>query len=163
MSAHERPLAGQYRDVLHFVRRRVRTAEDAEDVAQEVFASAAAALARSAQAASPSTAWLYTVARRRIVDEARRRDRTRTVSLEVVEPHAAAEAPYGGSVAQRLASALATLPPGQRIVLLGRLIQGRSFAELAREAGVSEDACRMRFMRGLQHVREEFEKEGLRP
>jgi DNA-directed RNA polymerase specialized sigma24 family protein len=38
-----------------------------------------------------------------------------------------------------------------------------SFAAIGRELGLSEGACRMRFMRGLRDLREEFEKEGLEP
>jgi DNA-directed RNA polymerase specialized sigma24 family protein len=62
-----------------------------------------------------------------------------------------------------LDAAVSTMPEGQRRIVLGRLIQGLSFATLGRELGLTEEACRMRFMRGLQHVREEFSKEGLEP
>ena len=92
-----------------------------------------------------------------------RRGRSQTVSLELVGDPAAPEADYGSEVAHALDAALVTMPEGQRRVVLGRLIQGRSFADLGRELGMSEEACRMRFMRGLQDVREEFMKEGLEP
>ncbi|HKT43408.1 MAG TPA: RNA polymerase sigma factor [Gaiellaceae bacterium] len=159
----EQALRDQYREVLRFVRRRVRSYETAEDVTQEVFADATSALARSAEAAPPTLAWLYTVAGRRIVDEARRR-RTRraTVPLELVEDPAA-PATYGNGVERALRAGLASMPEGQRFVVTGRLLRGRSFAELARELDASEEACRMRFMRGLQHLRSVFEEEGLRP
>jgi RNA polymerase sigma-70 factor (ECF subfamily) len=162
MSAQSGPKLEQYRKVLRFVRRRVGSAEDAEDVTQEVFANAAAAL-NGSKVSSPTLAWLYTVARRRIADELRQRGRSRTVSLEVVADPAAVETDYGDEVARALRLAVAAMPEGQRRVVLARLVQGRSFAEIAREVGATEDACRMRFMRGLQHVREEFEKEGLEP
>jgi len=55
---------------------------DAEDVTQETFASAIETLARSGEGAGPTIGWLYTVASRRLVDEARRR-RLETVPLEV--------------------------------------------------------------------------------
>ena len=162
MSAQSGPKHEQYRKVLRFVRRRVGSAEDTEDVTQEVFANAAAVLDGS-KVSSPTLAWLYTVARRRIADELRRRDRSRTVSLEVVGDPATVETDYGDAVARALEVAVAAMPEGQRRVVLARLVQGHSFAEIAREVGASEDACRMRFMRGLQHLREEFEKEGLNP
>jgi RNA polymerase sigma factor (sigma-70 family) len=162
MSAQSGPMLDHYRKVFRFVRRRVGSAEDAEDVTQEVFANAAALL-ESTERDSPTLAWLYTVARRRIVDELRRRDRARAVSLELVEDPAAPDDGYGEQVAQVLDVALASMPEGQRRVVLGRLLQGRSFVDLGGELAVSEDACRMRFMRGLQHLREEFEKEGLKP
>jgi RNA polymerase sigma-70 factor (ECF subfamily) len=156
------PTAAHYRQVLRFVRRRVPSSQDAEDITQEVFLDMAASLAASAEAAPPTLGWLYTVARRRIADEARRRARTRTVSLEVVAPPEA-RAAYGGLVAHALDEALATLPEGQRRVVLERLIQGRSFAEIARSVGATEEACRMRFLRGLQQLRRELEQRGLEP
>jgi RNA polymerase sigma factor (sigma-70 family) len=159
----EHALRDQYREVLRFVRRRVRSDETAEDVTQEVFADAASALVRSTDASPPTLAWLYTVAGRRIVDEARRRRaRHATVPLELVEDPAA-PAVYGDEVAQALRAGLASMPEGQRLVVTGRLLRGRSFADLARELGASEEACRMRFMRGLQHLRSVFEEEGLQP
>jgi RNA polymerase sigma-70 factor, ECF subfamily len=161
MSARTGPMPDHYQRVLRFVRRRVASAEAAEDLTQEVYANAAAILDGGRGAGSPALAWLYTVARRRIVDEARRHHRSQTVPLELVGDPAAPEAHYGGEVATALDAALVTMPEGQRRVVLGRLIQGRSFADLGRELGTTEDACRMRFMRGLQHLREEFMKEGI--
>lgn len=151
-----------YRRVLRFVRRRVETAEDAEDLTQEVFANAARRL-DSSTSDSPTLAWLYTVARRRIVDEARRRGVPRAVPIELVPERAAPTDRYGGEVARVLEVGLSTMPEGQRLVVVGRLLRGRAFADLASELEMSEEACRMRFMRGLQHLREEFETEGVEP
>jgi RNA polymerase sigma-70 factor (ECF subfamily) len=152
----------QYREVLRFVRRRVRSGETAEEVTQEVFVDAAATLAHSSTVAQPSLAWLYTVARRRIVDEARRRARTPTVPLELVDDPTQPDG-YGEGVARALRAGLESMPEGQRLVVTGRLLRGRGFAELARDFNLSEEACRMRFMRGLQHLRSIFEEEGLQP
>jgi RNA polymerase sigma-70 factor (ECF subfamily) len=162
MGTRSEPLPTHYRSLLRFVRRRVATVEDAEDLAQEVFTNAAASLADRGTE-SPTLAWLYTVARRRIVDEARRRARSTTVSLELVPDPAAAEAGYGMEVARTLDAALSKMPEGQRRIVLARLIQGLSFAAIGRELGLTEEACRMRFMRGLANLREEFSKEGLEP
>jgi RNA polymerase sigma-70 factor (ECF subfamily) len=162
MSVESAPVPDQYRKLLRFVRRRVASAEDAEDLVQEVFVNVAASL-EGRGTGSPTLAWLYTVARRRMVDEARRRGRFRTVPLALVNGPAAAESRYGAEVARALDEALGGMPKGQRRVVVERLLRGRSFAEIGRELGTSEEACRMRFMRGLQHLREEFRKEGLEP
>jgi RNA polymerase sigma-70 factor, ECF subfamily len=154
-------LADHYREVFRYVRRRVRSVEEAEDVTQDAFASAAAALTSSAADAPPPLAWLYTVAQRRIIDEARRNGHRRALPLELVEPESPPD--YGNSTRDVLAAGLAAMPDGQRRVVVGRLLRGQSFAELARDVGASEEACRMRFMRGLQQLREMFEKEGLKP
>lgn len=155
--------AEQYHRVLRFVRRRTRSPDEAEEVAQEVFLDMASTLATSAKAAPETLGWLYTVARRRAADEARRKARSLTVSLELAEAPAAQADAYGGDVARALDAALTRLPEGQRQVVLGRLIQGRSFAEIASDLGLTQEACRMRFMRGLRELRSEFEKEGLTP
>ena len=162
MSAQSGLLPDSYRKVLRFARRRVGSIEDAEDVTQEVYANAAAALnGRGAEA--PTLAWLYAVAKRRLADEARRGNRSRTIPLERVGEPTAVSAEYGSEVAAALSAGLASMPEGQRRVVVGRLLQGRSFADLGDELETSEEACRMRFMRGLQHLREEFTKEGVEP
>lgn len=160
MSAESLP--DSYRKVLRFARRRVGSIEDAEDVTQEVYANVATALnGRGAEA--PTLAWLYTVTKRRLADEARRGRRSHSIPLELVEEPATVRAEYGSEVATALSAGLSSMPEGQRRVVVGRLLQGRTFAELGQEMGTSEEACRMRFMRGLQHLRDEFIREGLEP
>jgi RNA polymerase sigma-70 factor (ECF subfamily) len=162
LSASDPVMRRQYKEILGFVRRRTGTSADAEDITQEVFASAAEQLSRSTSSAPPTLGWLYTVARRRLVDEARQRRRPETVSLELVrEPEAESE--YGDSVARAFDSALGRLTEGQRVVVLLRLLEGRSFAEIARRVAATEEACRMRFMRGLEQLRTELEREGITP
>lgn len=152
-----------YRDVLRFVRRRVTSREAAEDLTQDVFVNAAESLARSASAAPPTVGWLYTVARRRIIDEARRRQLTTVPIDSVPDLEASSGAEYASDVKHALEAAVSALPEQQRRVVLLRLLAGRSFSEISRDVGATEDACRMRFMRGLQHLRSDFEKGGLRP
>jgi RNA polymerase sigma-70 factor (ECF subfamily) len=156
------PFRRQYREILGFVRRRVDSDEEAEEVVQEVFATAAESLAHSADGSPPTLAWLYTVARRRVVGETRRRRRADLVSLELVG-EAGAEEGYGEAVRRALDESLAAMSEGQRQVVVLRLIEGRSFKEIADRVGVTEEACRMRFMRGLEQLRNDFEKEGLGP
>src|SRR5919202_2104695 len=66
----ERAFRRHYGDVYRFVRRRTRDHHEAEELAQQVFADAAASLRADGR---PPLAWLYAVAKRRFADEARRR------------------------------------------------------------------------------------------
>ena len=158
----ERAFRLHYRDVLRFVRRRTATEHEAEEVTQAVFAQAAERLEASPHSAA-LRGWLFTVARRRLLDEARRRSRSGSVvSLDGLALPVG-ERRYGGEVSKTLRRAFDRLPASQRSVVVGRLIEGRSFAELAAALGVSEAACKMRFMRGLESVRAVFEEEGLKP
>ena len=44
-----------------------------------------------------------------------------------------------------------------------KLVQGRAFAEIAASLDVSEGACRMRFLRGLEQLRTFLEREEMSP
>jgi RNA polymerase sigma-70 factor (ECF subfamily) len=162
VARHGQSLRAQYPAVLRFVRRRADSLTEAEDITQEAFMNAAEVLAREADAAPPTLSWLYTVARRRLVDEARRR-RIDTVPLELVRVEETRDDEYGGQVAGVLDAGLASMSETHRAVVILRLLEGRSFAEIGAHLGVTEEACRMRFMRGLEQLRAEFEKEGLTP
>ena len=125
MRVEPEPAGTHYREVFRFVRRRVGSEADAEDVTQDVFATAAEALARSPESASPTLAWLYTVAKRRLADRARRQ-RLETVPLELVLDPATDDDPYGDRVARTFDAALRSMPPAQRDVVVPRLLEGRS-------------------------------------
>jgi RNA polymerase sigma factor (sigma-70 family) len=158
----ERAFRLHYRDVFRFVRRRTATQHEAEEVTQAVFAQAAERLEASRDSVA-LRGWLYTVARRRLVDEARRRSRSGSVVSLDGFALPVRERRYGGEVSETLRRALEQLPASHLSVVVGRLIEGRSFAELAAALGVSEAACKMRFLRGLASVRAVFEEEGLEP
>jgi RNA polymerase sigma factor (sigma-70 family) len=61
-----------YATVYRYIRRRTGDDDRAEDLTQEVFAAAAAALPTEGDGRPPILAWLYTVAQRRFADAARR-------------------------------------------------------------------------------------------
>jgi RNA polymerase sigma-70 factor (ECF subfamily) len=158
----EPTLDERYGELLRFVRRRTASDAEAEEITQSVFAQAAARLESVKRGSPPPLAWLYTVAQRRLIDEARRRTtRGTAVPLDAHAP--GVEASYGPEVAAALKTALAALPRAQRNVVVLRLVEGRSFAEIAQRIGVSEGACKMRFRRGLASVRATFEREGIEP
>jgi RNA polymerase sigma-70 factor (ECF subfamily) len=103
----EATLHERYDDVFRFVRRQTASDAEAEEITQSVFAQAAARLETEKGEAAPPLAWLYTVARRRLIDEARRR-RRRGVALPLDEDAADIREPaYGREVAAILRRALA--------------------------------------------------------
>jgi RNA polymerase sigma factor (sigma-70 family) len=159
----EATLHERYSDVFRFVRRRTASNAEAEEITQSVFVHAAAQLELKGEDAAPPLAWLYTVAQRRLIDQARRQA-TRGSALPLAgQTPAGREAPYGAEVAAALKAALAALPRTQREVVVLRLVEGRSFAEIAERIGSTGGACKMRFRRGLASVRATFEQEGIEP
>jgi len=157
-------LRRHYDLVFRYVRRRSRSQSDAEDTTQEVFADAAAALTRQAALTEQQTlAWLYTVAQRRLVDEARRSTR-RIDPVDVpLELAPTPESEYGPGVTAEIVHALRELPEPQREVVLMKVFEGRSFAEIAKRLRITEAAAKKRCVRGLEAVRAMLRHEGIQP
>jgi RNA polymerase sigma-70 factor (ECF subfamily) len=157
-------LRRHYDLVFRYVRRRTRSVVQAEDITQEVFADAAAALEQLASLGERRTlAWLYTVASRRLIDEARRASRRGAPVEASLELAPTPESEYGWGVAAAIQRALEELPEPQRQVVTLRLLEGRSFVEIAGRLGITEAAAKMRFARGLEGVRSSLRGEGIEP
>jgi len=146
-----------YGDVYRYLRRRVGDPGRAEELTQDVFAAATAALPDEGP---PALAWLYTVAKRRFADEARRRGRERRLA-GLLPARESAE--YGPSVAEALREALARLPGGQERVVVLKLLRGVTFAEIGAELGLTEAAAKMRFTRALKELRADLTERGIEP
>jgi RNA polymerase sigma-70 factor, ECF subfamily len=154
-----------YGEVYRYVRRRTRSREDAEDVTQTVFAEAVAGLAQSTADSPPALALLYTVARRRLIDEQRRANSpsAQVISLEEARLEHPSPTDYGVDIARTLARGIAGLPREQQDVVVLKVVEGRRFDEIAAKLGVSEEACRARLSRALRTLRTHLEKEGITP
>src|SRR5512142_2899311 len=135
-----------------FIRSRVPDPADAEDVLQDVFYELVVAY-RLMKPIEQVTAWLFKVARNRIVDLFRRRareaqragPRNATGENDAVFPldllpsnDEGPEAAYARRVLlEELEDALEELPDEQREVFVAHELMGRSFKELSAETGVS--------------------------
>jgi RNA polymerase sigma factor (sigma-70 family) len=134
----------------NFIRSRVADPGDAEDILQDVFYELVAAY-RLAKPIEQVGAWLFQVARNRIIDRFRKKkpeavglangsDDEEAFSLEEVLP-SSDDGPDGvfarGVLIEELEDALAELPPEQRQVFIANEIEGRTFAEIAAETGTS--------------------------
>jgi RNA polymerase sigma factor (sigma-70 family) len=143
-----------YDQVYRYLRWRTHDHHRAEELTQQVFVDAAASLRESGD---PPLAWLYTVAKRRFADEARKRGAH-------VSPVSAPETTeYGADVSAALQTALRRLPEGQRQVVVLKLLRGARFAEIGDKLGLTEAAAKMRFVRAVEALRAELEGEGVTP
>ena len=149
--------------IYRYLRRRTGDPHRAEDLAQEVFADAAAALSDGDWHPASMLAWLYTIAQRRFADEVRRRRHSaQGVPLDdVLEELPAPD--YGSDVAAALRDAISRLPVNQRQVISMKLLRGSSFAEMANALEASEGAAKMRFQRALNALRTDLEQHGIGP
>jgi RNA polymerase sigma factor (sigma-70 family) len=159
-----RDIVQHYDAIRRYLRRHTRTPEDADDITQIVFAEAVARGPKRVTDQQTSLAWLYTVARRRSIDLARKQRREpQHLPLDEQVRRATPADTYGAEVRRVLEQAIRKLPPSQQGVVVRRLVLGWSFAEIARTERASEAACKMRFVRGLTSIREMLEREGALP
>lgn len=133
-----------------FVRRRVTSSADADDVVQTVLLRW---LQSSQQSPAPAPhAWLVAAAKRAIIDLHRSRgrtDETADVEREVVEASDEERSDIGNC----LAPLLATLPDEDRELLLRVDVEGASQTALAREFGITPSGLKSRVQRARTRLR----------
>jgi RNA polymerase sigma factor (sigma-70 family) len=143
----------------NFIRKRVPNEADAEDLLQEVFYEVVEAY-RVMEPVQRWSAWMFQVARNRIIDLFRKRQREPTeidaaLIEDVLPSHdAGPAAAHARSVLlDELEEALDELPPEQREVFLAHEIEGRSFKEIAEQTGVSVNTLLSRKHYAVVHLR----------
>jgi RNA polymerase sigma factor (sigma-70 family) len=153
----------------NFIRRRVSDRGDAEDILQDVFYE----LVEAYRVMQPEhvTAWLFQVARNRIIDLFRKKKREaernglaervdqdgEMLQLEVLlpSPDTGPDAAFARSVLlDEMDAALDELPDEQREVFIGHELMGYSFKELAEQTGLSVNTLLSRKHYAVLHLRE---------
>src|SRR5438105_1075663 len=138
---------------------RAQEPADAEDLASEVWLGVGRGLARFEGDEGAFRGWVFTIARRRVVDQRRQRGRRRTdpspgeafIALAADDdPEAAALAAVrGDAVRQRI---VALLPPDQADVVLLRVIGGLDNAQIAEVLGKRPGTVRVLQHRALRRL-----------
>jgi RNA polymerase sigma factor (sigma-70 family) len=164
----------------NFIRRRVADPGDVEEILQDVFYELIEAY-RMMKPVEQVTAWLFRVARNRIIDLFRRKGReaqrfaspATTADDETVQWEDLLPSPDGGPEAafarnvliEELEDALEELPQEQREVFVAHEIEGYSFKEIAEQTGVSVNTLLSRkhyavlfLRRRLQAIHDDFRK-----
>ncbi len=153
------------RAVLAYTLSRTGRPELAADLTAEVFASALEQHDRYDAGRGPARAWLLTMASSKLVDAARRgqvEDRARRrlrippraltdSDLERVEELADLGRGTG------LSGLVADLPPDQREAVLARIVDERSYTDIAEQLRTSPGVVRQRVSRGLRALRRQTE------
>lgn len=140
--------------LLGFIRNRVSSSEEAEDILQDVFYQFVAGF-ETIESLDRVTSWLYSVARNKIIDRYRR-DAARpkktdfelvtgseddtALTLEDILPdldNTPESTLLREAIWDEITDALEELPADQREIFIQNEIEERSFREIAEETGVS--------------------------
>jgi len=151
-----------------FIRRRVADPADAEDILQDVFSELVESV-RMVRPIEQIGAWLFQVARNRIIDRFRRRreqpapvppdlegeDGLATLAELLPSPRAGPEAQYARRLLlEELDAALEELPAEQRDVFVAHELEGKSFRELAAQTGLNVNTLLSRKRYAVRHLRD---------
>jgi len=152
-----------------FIRRRVPDPTDAEDILQDVLEAFVEAY-RLPSAIEQVSAWLFQVARNRIVDRFRKKreeplddsgdpdDEDTRLALALPSPDGGPEAAYARSMLLgTLQRALDELPANQREVFIAHELDGRSFKTMAAETGVSVNTLLARKRYAVLYLRSQLQ------
>ena len=151
----------------NFIRKGVADEADAEDILQDVFYEFVEAY-RLMKPSEQAGAWLFRVARNRIIDLFRKRrtdplraepavvDNRESLNLEdlLPSPNSGPEAAFARNLLfAELDRALEELPEEQRAVFIAHELEGRSFRELAAETGIGVNTLLSRKHYAVIHLR----------
>jgi RNA polymerase sigma-70 factor (ECF subfamily) len=151
------------RAVIGYFMRRTGDAELAADLTAETFAAALESACRYEPAGTPASAWLFGIARhklmraserRRVEDGARRR--LGLPPLELDDELLRAIEQVGAD--QRVTELLDELPDDQAAAVRGRIVEEVPYGELANRMRCSEAVVRKRVSRGLLNLRHRFKE-----
>jgi RNA polymerase sigma factor (sigma-70 family) len=152
----------------NFIRRRVIDQDEAEDILQDVFEELVEAW-RLPDPVEQVGAWLFRVARNRIIDRFRKKrevplpeidhaddaDGEYRLDLTLPSPDAGPEAAYTrAALLDALSAALDALPANQREVFIAHEVDGRSFKEMAAATGVGVNTLLARKRYAVLYLRE---------
>lgn len=154
-----------------FIRRRVADAGEAEDILQEVFYEFVQAY-RLPEPIEQVSAWLFRVARNRIIDRFRKKKEEPLAEasdfdgadsawrLDLVLPASSdgPEAAYArATLLDTLQQALNELPEAQRDVFIAHELDGLSFKEMAAASGTPLNTLLARKRYAVLHLRERLQ------
>jgi len=151
----------------NFIRRRIGNPEEAEDILQDVFYEFVEEY-RLPESIEQASAWLFRVARNRIVDRFRKKkevpmsetgdEEEYRLDLALPSPDAGPDAEYARAVLlDALREALDELPEAQREVFVEHELEGRSFREMAAQSGVAINTLLARKRYAVLHLREQLQ------
>jgi RNA polymerase sigma factor (sigma-70 family) len=151
----------------NFIRRRVVDPAEAEDILQDVFYEFVEEY-RLPESVEQASAWLFRVARNRIIDRFRKKrpvsltesgdEEEYRLDLALPSSDAGPEAEYARALLlDALRDALDELPEAQRAVFVEHELDGRSFKDMAARTGVPINTLLARKRYAVLHLRERLQ------
>jgi len=161
--------------LLGFIRNRVSTVEEAEDILQDVFYQFVVGF-NTIESLDRVTSWLYSVARNKIIDRYRRdavrpkrtdfeftafKDEQGPLTLQEILPdldNSPESAMLREAIWDEITEALAELPREQREIFILNEMEDKGFREISEETGVSINTLLSRKRYAIMALRKRLQK-----
>ena len=160
--------AGAYRMLLSGLTRHLRSyfarrldSGAAEDAVQETLIAIHARRA-TYDPSLPFTAWVYGIARYKLIDEFRRAKRRPTVPLEDAGELFGHDEAQEAIAKRDVTKLLDKLSPAKRALVKDIKLDGVSVAEAAQRTGLSESAVKVTVHRAIKSLGEDLKEDGLK-
>ncbi|MBN9544544.1 MAG: sigma-70 family RNA polymerase sigma factor [Alphaproteobacteria bacterium] len=153
-AAYRMLLQGLTRHLRGYYAKRLGAAA-AEDVVQETLIAIHAKRA-TYDPTRPFTAWVYGIARYKLMDEYRRGHRKATVPLEEAGELFGADEAEAAGTRRDVEKLLAKLPQAKRDLVRAIKLDGQSIADEAARTGMSETSVKVTVHRALKSLGEEL-------
>lgn len=168
--AAEHTFRTERKRLFDFIRRRVRTNEDAEDIMEDVFYQMLSSYSVT-EPIEKMTSWLFTVARNKVIDWYRKKrpeslprdldDPSMPLNLEDIlyDPTQNPDRVFERSLVwTELAEALDELPEEQKQVFVMHELEGKSFKEIADITGEPQNTLLSRKRYAVLYLREQLKE-----
>ena len=152
--AYRMLLGGLTRHLRGYYARRLNPAA-AEDAVQETLIAIHTRRA-TYDSALPFTAWVYGIARYKLLDEYRRVKRRETVPLDEADALFAADELEASTAKRDVEKLLSKVPKAKRKLIRDVKLDGRSISEVAAETGMSESAVKVTMHRAIKLLGEDL-------
>ena len=145
--------------LLYFVRRMLGGSRGAEDVLQDTWVAVVRNL-RKLRNPDAFSAWLYRIARNKVYERLRKRNRVLPLSEEIEETAAPEEETddFSAADAARVHECLEKLRPAHREVLILRFLEQMSYQDIAVVVGCGLGTVRSRLHYAKRALRKEMEE-----
>jgi RNA polymerase sigma-70 factor (ECF subfamily) len=150
-------LYDQYLDQIYrFIYYKVFSRELAEDLTSDTFMKALERLASYDATRGRFNSWLYQIARNTVIDHMRTKKTHVSIDdvFDIGHDERTAEQLDALAGLKKVEDYLKTLPSRQREIIMLRVWEGKSYADIAALLGGTESSVKMAFSRSIRELRE---------
>ena len=143
--------------VLGYIRNRVNSLADAEDLCEDVFEKVQLKLDSYDSEKAQLSTWIYTITRNCVIDHFRRRRPSEELDESLSSDFQVDEALLREETLDELADALLALPRELREIIVRRYYDEMPLTDISRAMGLSYGATKLRHASALRQLRKAME------